>query len=386
MKKIGYGRQEILDCDIEAVVDVLKSDYLTQGPKISEFEDVVADYHNAEYAVAFCNGTAALHACYSAIGVSKGDEVITSAITFAASMNGALYENATPVICDIDPQTNCIDVDEVSKNITSKTKAVCPVSFAGYPCDLKKIREVVGNEVFIVHDAAHAIGSKRGNSFGLEYADLAILSFHPVKHITTGEGGMVLTNNKELYEKLMLFRTHGITKNPEELKRKNEGKWYHEMQSLGYNYRMCDIQATLGIEQFKRMESNLHNRNKVAKKYNEEFAKLDWIKTPPTFGLSWVDSNVTSDDLNSYHLYTILVDKSIREEFFNYLHENGIMVQVHYLPIHMHPYYQETFGMDKLSLPNAESYYEGTISLPMFHSMSEEEQDYIIEKVKEFRK
>lgn len=384
--KIGYGKQEILENDIQAVVDVLKSDFLTQGPKIAEFENDVAKYHNAKYAIAFCNGTAALHACYNAIGISKGDEVITSAITFAASMNGALYENATPVICDIDPQTNCLDINEVKKAINSNTKAVCPVSFTGYPYDLKSLREAIGDSIYIVHDAAHAIGSKRDGSFGLEYADLAILSFHPVKHITTGEGGMVLTNDEELYNKIMTFRTHGITKDNSKLVKKHEGKWYHEMQTLGYNYRMCDMQAALGIEQFKRMVSNLHNRNKIANRYNEEFSKLDWIETPPTLDLQWVDKDVTSDNLNSYHLYTIQVDEDIREEFFNYLHDNGIMVQVHYLPVHMHPYYQENFGMDKLSLPNAETYYKRTISLPMFHSMSEEEFQYIIDKIKKFRK
>lgn len=216
IKRIPYGKQTIIQEDIDAVVNVLKSDYLTTGPKLKEFEELVAAYHGARFAVAFSNGTAALHGAYYAAGTVPGDEIITSPITFAASANAAVYCGAKPVFADIDLATNCIDVNKIEEQITEKTRVITPVSLAGYPVDLKAIRAIADKHgCRIIHDAAHAIGSKRNGTFGMEYADMAILSFHPVKHIATGEGGMVLTNNKELYRKLLLFRTHGITKDPE---------------------------------------------------------------------------------------------------------------------------------------------------------------------------
>ncbi len=354
--KIPYGKQEILDADINTVIDTLQSDYLTQGPKIQEFEKLVAQYHNATYGVAFCNGTAALHACYYATQVQSGDEVISSPITFVASLNGALYQGATPVFADIDSTTNCIDISQVSKKITNKTKAVCPVSFAGYPCDLKKLRETVGSKINIIHDAAHAIGSKRDGSFGCEYADLTILSFHPVKHITTGEGGMVLTNNRALYERLLSFRTHGITKDKDSFQYENDGPWYYEMQDLGYNYRITDFQCALGIEQFKRMDDNLLRRNQIARRYNEAFSSCEWIKTPPSLDLGWIgDKPIAAvDNLHSYHLYTIQVDPAIRKDLFCYLHKHNIFVQIHYVPVHTHPYYRKNYT-EGLSCQVAES-------------------------------
>ncbi len=384
--KIGYGKQEITSMDIDAVVETLNSDYLTQGPKITEFENVVANYHNAKYAVAFTNGTAALHACYIAIGVDKNDEVICPAITFAASMNGAMYEGAKPKFCDIDSSTNCISLEDLKNKLTDKTKVITPVSFAGYPCDLKGIREIVGDSRYIIHDAAHAIASKRNGSFGLEFADLAILSFHPVKHITTGEGGMVLTNNKELYEKLVLYRTHGITKKTSELTKTNEGAWYHEMQVLGYNYRMCDIVASLGVSQFCRMDDNILNRNIIASKYNEKLKEFEWITIPPHFDLSWVTDGSRPDTVHSYHLYTIRVDKNLRKKFFEFLHSKDIFVQVHYLPVNAHPYYIDNFNTSIDDHVNAKKYYEETISLPMFHSMTDQEFEYIISAITEFDK
>ncbi len=382
--KIGYGKQEITNIDIDAVSETLKSDYLTQGPKILEFEEQIAKYHNAKYAVAFTNGTAALHACYIAIGVSPNDEIICPAITFAASMNGAMYEGAIPRFCDIDPKTNCISLDDLNNKLTDKTKVITPVSFAGYPCDLKRIREIAGKDRFIIHDAAHAIASKRDGSFGLEYADLAILSFHPVKHITTGEGGMVLTNSKELYEKLTLYRTHGITKKNDELRNKDEGAWYHEMQVLGYNYRMCDIVASLGISQFSRIDDNIYRRNVLAKKYNEVLKNLDWLEIPPHLNLDWIDNNEECQTVHSYHLYTVRVRKDIRRRFFEYLHKKQIFVQVHYLPVNAHPYYVDNFETSIDDHPNAKAYYEETVSLPMFHSMTDDEFNYVISAIKEF--
>ncbi len=381
---IGYGRQEITQADIDAVVETLKSDFLTQGPKINEFEDLVAKYHNADYGVAFTNGTAALHACYYVLGVREGDEVICPAITFAASMNGALYEHATPVFCDIDINTNCMSIDNMRDKMTNKTKVVTPVSFAGYPYDLKSLRDLLGNEIAIVHDAAHAIGSKRDGSFGMEYADLAILSFHPVKHITTGEGGMVLTNNKQLYNKLVEFRTHGITKDPQKFSGKNPGSWYHEMQTLGYNYRMCDIVASLGISQFTRINDNIYKRNAIAKKYNEQLEQLDWLEIPPQFDLSWLNGSKTSNTIHSYHLYTVRIKNGRRREFFEFLHSKQIFAQVHYIPVNAHPYYMDNFGTSINDHPLAKSYYEETVSLPMFHSMTDDEFSYIIDMIKQF--
>ncbi len=385
--KIPYGKQEILESDLQAVLETLQSDYLTQGPKVAEFEQQIANYHGAKYAVAFCNGTAALHACNYAIGTKPGDEIISSPITFVASLNGALYCGAKPVLVDIDPTTNCLDYNLVVDAITSKTKVVCPVSFAGYPYDLKALRDKIGHDISIIHDAAHAIGSLRDSQSGCEYADLTILSFHPVKHITTGEGGMVLTNNDELYQNLLQFRTHGITKDEQKFKNKSHGKWYYEMQNLGYNYRITDFQCALGIEQFKRIEENLFNRNKIAHTYNKAFKDLSWLKIPPTFELSWVENGTIKGqkNLNAYHLYTVEVNEELRKEFFDYLHSHGILVQIHYVPVHLQPFYIENFATDKLNLPHSDKYYARTVSLPMFHSMSDEELNYIIKTVKAFR-
>lgn len=374
--KITYGRQEIKEEDIHAVVETLKSDFLTQGPKITEFEQIVAEKHNAKYAVAFSNGTTALHACYHVFGIKEGDEVISPAVTFAASSNGALYCGATSVLCDIDPETFCIDIDQIEGKITDKTKVLTPVSLGGYPVDLKRVREIADKyDLRVLYDAAHAIGSNRDGDFGLNYADLAILSFHPVKHIATGEGGMVLTNNKELYDALCSFRTHGITKNPDLFKNDPDGEWYYEMQELGQNYRMCDILAALGVSQVKRLEENVAARNKVATRYAEELADVEGIELPPRAGL---------DSLHSYHLYPIRFENlAVKKYVFEYMKKRNIFCQVHYVPLNFMPYYQEQFGYAKGDFPNAEEYYFRALSIPMFHSMNNEEQTYIIATLKE---
>lgn len=384
-KKIPYGKQSITEEDISAVVEVLKSDFLTQGPKLKEFEKNVAEYHKAKYAVAFANGTAALHGAYYAAGITSGDEIITSPVTFAASANGAVYLGAKPVLVDIDLNTNCIDIKKIEENITEKTKVITPVSLAGFPVDLKPIREIADRyNCHIIHDAAHAIGSKRNGTFGLEYADMAILSFHPVKHITTAEGGMVLTNNEELYKKLSLFRTHGITKDPEMLIDK-DGPWYYEMQDLGYNYRMADINAALGVEQFKRIESNLHRRNQIAKAYNDAFKDDDRYIVPPDMGFDILEDS-EANNVHSYHLYTLRVRRAEdRKRLFNYLHEKGVMVQIHYIPLNYQPYYQREFDYVREDFPNAKEYYNSEISLPMFHGMTDEELKYVIDTVKGFK-
>jgi len=379
---IPYGKQKIEQQDIDAVISVLNSDFLTQGPQVSIFEEKVAEHHNAKYAVAFCNGTAALHAAYSAAGVTFGDEIITSPITFAATANAAIYCGAKPLFVDIDLETNCIDVNRIEEKITPKTKVITPVSLAGYPVNLKEIKQIADkHECFVIHDAAHAIGSKREGSFGMECADMAILSFHPVKHITTAEGGMVLTNSKELYQKLTLFRTHGITKNPEVMNH-NEGPWYYEMKSLGWNYRLSDVHAALGSSQFERIGENLKRRNEIAKYYNEQLGDLPHFIIPPDMGFSILDSD-NAPNIHSYHLYTLrLADEKKRLELYTYLHENGILAQIHYIPLHWQPYYQGRFGYKKGDFPKAEIYYSSEISIPMYHGMEDADVEYVVERIK----
>lgn len=376
---IPYGRQTVLEEDIDAVVEVLKSDYLTQGPVIKEFEEKVADYHGSNYAVAFANGTAALHGAYFAAGIENGDEIVSTPITFAASTNAAVYLGAKPVFADISIDTYCIDVNLIKDKITNRTKVITPVSLAGYPVDLKSVRAIADEcGCYVIHDAAHAIGSKRDNSFGMEYADMAILSFHPVKHVTTGEGGMVLTNNKELFERLKLFRVHGITKDGAKLER-NDGPWYYEMQELGYNYRLSDINAALGLRQFSRIDSNIERRNYCAKCYNDAFECVEELITPPGF-----DFNDTGN-IHSYHLYALRVaDSKKRKSFYNHLHENGILAQIHYIPVTSQPYYRDTFGIKRDDYPKAEEYYKSEISIPMFHGISDLEIEYVIEVIKKY--
>lgn len=395
MKTISYGRQFIDEDDIKTVVETLKSDYMTQGPKIKEFEDKVAEYHGCKYAVAFCNGTAALHAAYYSVGLKKGDEFITSPITFAASGNGGLYLGGIPKFVDIDKDTYNIDVNKLSEAITEKTRVITPVSLAGYPVDLKAIREIIekaGKDIKIIHDAAHAIGALREGRNIIDYVDVTILSFHPVKHVTTGEGGMVLTNSEEYYKKLCLFRTHGITRNLEELL-ENHGAWYYEMQNLGYNYRITDMQCALGITQMNKLNKSLYKRNQIAKFYEKELKGIEWLKLPlGYFSKEWLDDEKYEDlkekpeNLNSYHLFPILLENSDeRKKFFDYMRENNIFVQVHYIPLHLMPYYRENFGYKKEDFPVAEDYYSREVSLPMYPTLKDEELEYIIKVIKNFK-
>lgn len=395
MKTISYGRQFIDEDDIKTVIETLKSDYMTQGPKIKEFEDKVAEYHSCKYAVAFCNGTAALHAAYYAVGLEKGDEFITSPITFAASGNGGLYLGGIPKFVDIDKDTYNIDISKLSEAITEKTKVITPVSLAGYPVDLKAIREIIekiGKNIKIIHDAAHAIGAKRDGRNIVDYADVTILSFHPVKHVTTGEGGMVLTNNEEYYKKLCLFRTHGITKNPDELE-ENQGAWYYEMQDLGYNYRITDMQCALGITQMNKLNRSIYKRNQIAKFYEEQLKDIEWLKLPlGYFSKDWLEEEKYKElkekpkNINSYHLFPILLENAEeRKRFFDYMRENNIFVQVHYIPLHLMPYYRKKFGFKKGDFPVAENYYSREVSLPMYPTLTKEELEYIIKVIKKFR-
>lgn len=386
MQQIPYGTQEITDEDVAAVEEVLRSPYLTQGPKIKEFEQAVATHHGAKYGVAFSNGTAALHGAYYALGVQAGDEVVVPAITFAATSNAAIYLGAKPVFVDIDLSTNCMDLDLVEGAITDKTKVIAPVALAGYPMDMEKVGAIArSNGCKVVLDACHALGSKYNGSFGMENIDAAILSFHPVKHVTTGEGGMVLTNSPEVCERLQLFRSHGITKDPDKLSR-CDGGWYYEMIDLGFNYRITEIQAALGISQFSRIESNLTARNRIAKKYDETLKDSDRFILPPNLGYDILTEGFDAGTIHSYHLYTLRCNNpEDRKPLYDYLRENGIMAQIHYIPVPHLPYYANNYGYQQGDFPNAEAYYQSEISIPMYHSLTDEAQQYVIDKLLAFK-
>lgn len=368
---IPYGRQTIEDDDIQAVVDVLKSDYLTTGPKIVEFEKAVCEYTNTKYAVAISNGTAALHAACFAAGIGPGDEVITTPITFAASANCVLYCGGKPVFADINPQTYNIDVEDIRRKITDKTKAIIPVHLAGQPCDMDAIHALAKeHNLIVIEDGAHALGAEyKGQRIG-GLSDMTTFSFHPVKPITTGEGGMIMTNNEEYYKRLMLFRSHGITRD-EQLMTRNDGPWFYQQLDLGYNYRITDIQCALGANQMKKLDRYLKRRREIATRYDEAFADVDNIITPYQ----------SLDGVSGWHLYIIQVKGENRKEVFEFLREKGIGVNVHYIPVYYHPYYRE-HGYEDIKCPVAEDVYEHIISLPIFPGLTEENQDYVIEQVK----
>jgi UDP-4-amino-4,6-dideoxy-N-acetyl-beta-L-altrosamine transaminase len=380
MKPIPYGKQHITDSDIEAVVETLRSDFLTQGPKIAEFEEKFARYIGSTYAVAVANGTAALHLCALALGVKAGQKVITSPITFAASANCIRYCGAEVVFSDIDPKSALLNLDTVEallKTHPAGTFAgIVPVDFAGYPIDLKKVRRIADKyNLWILEDSCHSPGGyfKENQTVHAcgdgSLADLAIFSFHPVKHVATGEGGMITTNRRDLYEKLLILRTHGITRNPELLE-ENHGGWYYEMQQLGYNYRLPDILAALGISQLARAENNLRRRRELAKRYDTAFQGTSIKSIAP-------DDNFC----HAYHLYVIQTDN--RLELYNYLKTKNIIPQVHYIPVHLMPYYKK-LGWKKGDMPYAEKYYEKCLSLPMYPSLTDDEQNYVINEILNF--
>lgn len=368
---IPYGAQTIEEDDIQAVVDVLKSDYLTTGPKIEEFEKAVCEYTGARYAVAIANGTAALHAACFAAGIGPGDEVITTPITFAASANCVLYCGGTPVFADIDPYTYNIDAEDIRRKITDKTKAIIPVHLAGQPCDMDAIHAIAReHHLVVIEDGAHALGAEyKGQKVGA-LSDMTTFSFHPVKPITTGEGGMIMTNNEEYYKRLLLFRSHGITRD-ENLMTCNDGPWFYQQLELGYNYRITDIQCALGCSQVKKLDGFLRRRRELAHNYDEAFADCENLVCP--YQLPEVESG--------WHLYIIQVKGKNRKDVFEYLREKEIGVNVHYIPVYYHPYYRE-HGFAGAKCPVAEELYEHIISLPIFPSLTDDDQKYVIEQVK----
>lgn len=393
---IPYGKQNITKEDIDVVIAALQSDYLTQGPRIKEFEDHFANYVGSKYAVAVSNGTAALHLCTLALGVKEGDKVITTPITFAASANCVRYCGGEVVFSDINPDTYLLDIDKVKillENAPKGTyKGIIPVDFAGRAVDLEAFRKLADEyNLWIIEDACHAPGGYFTDSKEIlqncgngNYADLAIFSFHPVKHIACGEGGMITTNDETLYKKLLALRTHGITKNESEYSNSVEfacGQeteseqypgWYMEMQTLGFNYRITDFQAALGTSQLQRADEGLIKRRSIASIYNEAFNGQPFIKS---------QSGVIEG--HAYHLYIIEVEN--RLELYNYLRENNVFAQIHYIPCHLMPYYRQ-LGWKEGDFPNAESYYKGCISLPMYPTLTIDEQLYVVNKIKEFFK
>ena len=377
---IGYGHQYIDDSDIEAVVNVLKSDYLTQGPSVSAFEKKICEITGAKYCVSVSNATAGLHIAVAALELGEGAEGITTPNTFLASSNCMVYNNVKPVFADIDPVSYNIDPKEIEKHISAKTKLLIPVHFAGLPCDMEKINTIAKkHNLHIIEDAAHAIGSQYadGSYIGnCKYSDMTVFSFHPVKTITTAEGGAVTTNDEKLYQKLLMLRSHGVTKD-EGVLTKNPGPWYYEMQSLGFNYRMTDMQAALGVSQLNKLDFFKKRRREVIAMYNKAFADMRYLKTP------YEPENVCS----CFHLYVTQIDfeslgKS-RAQVMKELRDKGIGTQVHYIPVPTQPYYKNNFGYKDGDYPVAEKYYEQELSLPLYPGLSDDDVNTVIKAVKE---
>ncbi len=371
---IPYSHQFIDEDDVEAVKKALVSDWMTQGPAVKKFEEDLAVYCGAKYAVAVSNGTAALQAAYFAIDIKSGDEIITSPLTFAATSNAAIWQGAKPIFSDIDESGN-IDPDLIEEKITKKTKAIVAVDYAGLPCNLDALRKIAQkHNLFLIEDAAHSLGAEYNGVKVGNIADLTTFSFHPVKSITTGEGGAITTNNKDFYEKLLIFRSHGITKDQTRFVNKSHGPWYHEMQELGLNYRLTDIQAALGSSQLKKLPDFLKKRNEIGMRYNKDLAGISNLVLPL----------ITKNCFSSRHLYPILLTGKLQEkrgEVFEFLQKNGVGVQVHYIPVYWHPYY-EKLGYEKGICPKAEEWYKSEISIPIYPSLDAANQSVVISTLK----
>jgi perosamine synthetase len=369
--RLPYGRQWLDEDDIAAVVEVMRSDWLTTGPKVGEFEEAFSDFVGAEEAVAVSNGTAALHAAMHAIGIGPGDEVIVPPMTFAASANCVVFQGGTPVFADVDPDTLLLDPAQVEAKITPRTKAIIAVDYTGQPCDYDALRTTADQHgLALIADACHALGgSYKGRPVG-SLADLSVFSFHPVKHITTGEGGMITTDDPELARRMRVFRNHGIT--TDHRQREAKGSWFYEMVDLGYNYRLTDLQCALGMSQLRKLPGWVARRQEIARRYDTAFAEMPVVQP----------LGVRDDVSHAYHLYVIRLDltqlRVTRAEVFAALRAEGIGVNVHYIPVHLHPFYRERFGTRPGLCPVAEEAYERLLSLPVFPKMNNADVEDVI--------
>jgi perosamine synthetase len=371
---LPYGRQAVAEADIQAVVEVLRSDWLTTGPKVEEFEEAFAARVGAAHAVSFNSGTAALHGAAFAAGLKPGDEAITTPLTFAATANCVLYQGATPIFADVSAGNLNVDPDQIERKISAQTRVILPVDYAGHPADLTAILEIARrHRLVVIEDACHALGAEYNGRCVGGIADMTVFSFHPVKHITTGEGGMVTTNDARFAETLRRFRNHGISSDART--RQSAGQWYYEMVLLGFNYRLPDIVCALGIEQLKRLDANLARRREIAARYTAAFRKIPGVTTLA----------VRQEANPAWHLYPILLDlqklTADRAQIFRALRAENIGVNVHYIPVHLHPYYREHFGYKGGEFPVAEAAYDRLISLPMFHSMSDQDVSDVVQAV-----
>jgi perosamine synthetase len=378
---IPYGRQKIDDKDIQQVVKALKADFITQGQRVVEFESKVAKYCGAKYAVAVSNGTAALQLACLAAGLKKGLEAVTAPITFLATTNSIVYSGAKPVFVDIEANSFNIDPLQIESKITKKTKALIPVHFAGRPVDMLAVSRLAKkHRLRVIEDAAHAIGARYKNAKGkwikvgsCQHSDMTTFSFHPVKHITSGEGGMITTNDKALYQKLLSLRNHGIVRDK---KMTDKGPWVYEMQNLGYNYRLTDIQSALGVSQLGKLNSFIKRRQQIAKIYDQAFTGLESVAIP--------EKNVVG---HAYHIYVLRIDfkklKTNRKKVMLKLRKKEIGTQVHYIPIYQHPYYRKNWKFSRKNFPNAEQYYQQCLSIPLYPSMTDAQVKKVIKSIKE---
>lgn len=375
MDFIPYGLQWIDDDDINEVVNVLKSDWITTGPKIKEFEDALCTYIGCEYCVAVNNGTSALDIAVQSLDLPLGSEIITTPFTFAATSNSIIYNGLKPVFADICSDTFNIDPEDIRKKISKDTKAIIYVDYAGQPCDIKAIKEIADEfDLYLIEDACHAIGAEYENKKVGNFADLTVFSFHPVKHITTGEGGAVVINNKELYEKLSILRNHGIDKNAMDRYGPN-ASWAYDMIFLGRNYRITDFQAALGISQLRKLDRFIERRSELSSKYNELLSEIDFVRLPA------MKNNIR----HVWHIYTILLDDSInRDEFFKYMKAEGIGVNVHYIPVYRHSYYINNFDFSKNDFPVTEDTFKRILTLPLFPRMGWDKLEYVVETIKAY--
>jgi len=376
---IPYSRQLIDDEDVRVVIDALRSDWLTTGPKITEFEEVFTKYTNVKYAVAVSNGTAALHAAMYAIGIKPGDEVIVPAMSFAASANCVVFQAGKPVFVDVCPDTLLLDPAKVEEKITERTKAIIAVDYAGHPCDYDALRKISDHhKLFLIDDACHAIGGSYKNRRVGSLADLNTFSFHAVKHITTGEGGMITTDSADFAQKMRIFRNHGITSDHHQ--RESMGSWYYEMMDLGYNYRLTDFQCALGLSQLKKLPQWIARRQEIARYYDKAFSEIEEV----------ISLKVNPDVVHAYHLYVVQFDteklRKDRGTIFQSLRDKGIGVNVHYIPIHLHPFYRKTFGTGPGLCPIAENAYQHIMSLPMFHGLGTDDLRKVTKAVEEIIK